>query len=574
MRYSKYMKLLTNHFVKSEARETTIEYLANLFDCSERHAKTIINYLDKEKFVDWKVKRGRGKKPKLKLHYTFDGILLEEAKHYIKQEKYQEGFSIMEQLEKSSQTEFQEWLNTYLGLMKKTETNQDLDVLRYSFYETKLQMDPLQIRSRHDGHMVQQIFDRLVEFDPKSGKLTPRIAHHFESKDGMHWIFYLRKGVLFHHGRELNSADVKATFERFPSTNRFMKNVKEITCASDYVVVFQLKEVDFMFPRYLSSIATSIIPVEMLEKKKKFSDNPIGSGPFQLTEQDKEIIRLEVFPRYYGLRPWLDRIEIIKTPASFQHEETHPLLLSAPNTSWKEVKVVEEGADFIVFNCAKKGPLQDQNIRAQISEWINPQTFCLEGEVVAHSFHTKVSAEQKTPVIDYSVQPVHLDMELLIGAQQIREGVNHEREALILKEQLENAGISTKVEIVNATDFKNPVVIHKYDILVSGVALSEDHLLSSIITLTSSQLALYHCLSDEMRGYIMEQERRLKETKDERARWDIYFEMEIFLKEQHLLFFLNHRSHNIFKPSNSTYMNIELDSNGRIDYRNVWQRIE
>ena len=45
-------------------------------------------------------------------------------------------------------------------------------------------MDPLYTISRHDAHMVQQIFDRLVEYDFKSEQLLPRIAHHWESPDG------------------------------------------------------------------------------------------------------------------------------------------------------------------------------------------------------------------------------------------------------------------------------------------------------------------------------------------------------------------------------------------------------
>lgn len=574
MKYVKYMKKLTRNFVKNETRETTIEYLAEMFDCSERHAKTIINYLNRESFVEWEVQRGRGKKPKLLLNYSYDGILFEEAKHKVQQEKYQEAFTLVEELEKSQQEEFQGWLNNHLGIVERVEPNQELDILRYPFYETNLKMDPLLITSRHDGHMVQQIFDRLVEF--AGNKLIPSIAHHFDSQDGIRWTFYLRKGILFHHGRELKSSDVKATFDRFPSTNSFMKNVSEIICVTDYVISFKLMKIDFMFPRYLSNMAASIIPVEMLGKDElKFRDFPIGSGPFKLTEHDGEKIRLEVFENYFGLRPWLDRIEIIKTPSSLQQAEAHPLLLSAPNTSWEEVKTMEEGADFVVFNCVKKGPLQNREFRARVFKLINPEAFFLESEIVAHSFHTKVSVEQEASSKEVSAlrESIDLDVELVIGAQQIREGVNHEREALILKEQLAAAGISSRIEIVNTSEFKHSDVMNQFDLIVSGIALFDDRLLSALISVTSSQLAISHCLSDEMRAVILEQERRLKETIEEAERWKIYFEMEEFLKAKHMLLFLNHRSHNIYKPGTSPYMNIALDSNGRIDYRKVWKRV-
>lgn len=573
MKYVKYIKQLANSFVKGNKEETTIQQLAEMFECSERHAKTIINYLDREKFVNWEIQRGRGKKPKLLLNYSYEEILLEEAKHDIKQEKYQEAFSIVEDMEKNLQEEFQAWLNNYLGIVERVDATQEIDILRYPFYETKLKMDPLLISSRHDGHMVQQVFNRLVEFDGST--LRPSIAHHFESEDGIRWTFYLRKGVLFHHGRELQSSDVKATFDRFPSTNSFMRNVQEIACVSDYVITFQLMEIDYMFPRYLSNIAASIIPIEMMEKdERKFRDFPIGSGPFKLTEHDGEKIRLEVFENYFDLRPWLDRVEIIKTPTSLQQEETHPLLLSAPNTSWEEVETMEEGADFVVFNCTKNGPIQDRKIRAQIIESINPDAISLEGEIVAHSFHTKVSVQKEAFTAKDSTNRHSIDInaELVIGAQQIRNGVNHEREALILKEQLAEVGIASRIEIVNTSDFHKSEVMNQFDLIVSGIALSVDRLLSALIAITSKQLAISHCLTEDMQEVILKQERRLKETIDEGKRWKIYFEMEEYLQEQDMLIFLNHRSHNIYKPRSSPYMNIELDSNGRIDYRKVWKR--
>lgn len=41
------------------------------------------------------------------------------------------------------------------------------------------------------------------------------LAHHWESNDdGTQWVFHLRKGVRFHHKRELTAHDVVFTFNR------------------------------------------------------------------------------------------------------------------------------------------------------------------------------------------------------------------------------------------------------------------------------------------------------------------------------------------------------------------------
>lgn len=573
MKYIKQMKLLTHYFKKQEEVETSITNLAEILNCSERHVKTIVNYLASQQFIDWKTQRGRGKKPRISINFSAEEIQLAEAREYVNFAKYQKAFRIAEKLEPTEQAAFQQWFTEHLGIIKNNLLEKDKDILRYPFYETKLQMDPLFMISRHDAHMVQQVFERLVEFNPATEEITPRIAHHFESEDGKHWTFYLRKGVLFHHGRELTSKDVKASFSRFVSGEPLVKNIESICCISDYVITFKLKQTDYLFPRYLSTSKASIIPMDVLLKNEAaFQSFPIGSGPYRLVCNDEELLCLEVFESYYGLRPWLDRIEIIKAPSQFQSEQKHPILLAAPNASWEKVMTMEEGADFITFNCRKEGPMKDKNFREILYHVIHPEEFCLPDEKVASSFLTKKSAQHKISVQKGSVKGVAFNRELVIAAQQIREGADHEREAKILKKQLNNAGIPARIELVHATDFHKTQVFNKYDLFVSGIALSHDRLLSIIAAIQSNQVPIYQCLSEEMKGYIDEQITKMMSVENEEERWNCNFAIEDYLKANHALLFLNHRSHTVYKSENGPFLNIELDSNGRIDYRKVWKR--
>ncbi|MUK88876.1 hypothetical protein GMD78_10775 [Ornithinibacillus sp. L9] len=576
MKYMEYVRILTTYFTKNVQVETTIAQLARLFNCSERHTKSIVNYLDQHNWIKWEVQRGRGKKPKLTLFVQSDDILYQEAINKVGSEKYQEAFRLLQQMDSMYQDRFQTWFKKVLGISQtKTEDEEPLDVLRYPFYETMLSMDPLTIMSRHDSHMVQQIFDRLVAYDPKSDKLIPQIAHHWETVDGIRWYFYLRKQVMFHHGRELTSNDVKATIDRLPKYDVIKKNLVTIEIRNQTVIIFKLKETDYLFPRYLATMKASIIPIEMVEQNEiNFRKKPIGSGPYQLTRHDQEKVQLDVFLDYYGYRPWLDRIEIIKTPEKLVGNQSHPFLLSAPDSSWKGIKVQEEGADYITFNCRKDGPLKNIYYRRLLCNLIDEKEFCLhsnhENESVAHSFLTERSKEKtsKTKVHDN----VNEDMFLQIAAQQIREGVNHKREALILQSQLERAGISSSVEIVNAQDLGNPQVLNKFDIVVAGIALTEDRLLSVLTAIQSSQLTIYPSLNEQMRNEVDQQVSALKKLHDTTRQWQMYVAIEDYLKSNHAIFFLNHRTHTVYEPNNSQYMNIKLDSNGRVDYRKVWKK--
>ena len=64
------------------------------------------------------------------------------------------------------------------------------------------------------ARILQNIHDQLVTTD-ENLKIIPELAESFQvSPDGLSYTFNLRKGVKFHDGSDLTSADVKYSFER------------------------------------------------------------------------------------------------------------------------------------------------------------------------------------------------------------------------------------------------------------------------------------------------------------------------------------------------------------------------
>src|SRR5262245_53486907 len=75
-------------------------------------------------------------------------------------------------------------------------------------------LDPARIRDVYSLAVAQQIFDGLVEFDHTLA-VVPALAQFWKaSRDGLTWTFTLRRGVRFHHGREVTADDVVYSLTR------------------------------------------------------------------------------------------------------------------------------------------------------------------------------------------------------------------------------------------------------------------------------------------------------------------------------------------------------------------------
>jgi peptide/nickel transport system substrate-binding protein len=171
------------------------------------------------------------------------------------------------------------------------------------------------------------MFDNLIRHDPRdSGKtIIPDLAHSWEiSEDGKVYTFHLRKGVEFHDGAELTSADVKATFDRIAKPPQgisiprsvLFRAVGEITAPDKYIVQFKLAE-----PRSSSFMMAAIASGwNVIVRKKTLEDNNYnlrkvldipGTGPFRSVKYvENETRVMERNPNYWnkGL-PYLDGVQ-------------------------------------------------------------------------------------------------------------------------------------------------------------------------------------------------------------------------------------------------------------------------
>ena len=147
------------------------------------------------------------------------------------------------------------------------------------------------------------IFSRLLTIDDDL-RVVPALATHWEQPDHRTYLVHLRRGVRFHDGRELTSADVVYTFSSFldPSFVSGWKGayrlLRSVDAVDRYTVRFSLSEPFASFPSNL------VMPVVPAGSGAGLSTYPIGTGPYRFVSAAvDDHVTLEAFPEYYDGPP-------------------------------------------------------------------------------------------------------------------------------------------------------------------------------------------------------------------------------------------------------------------------------
>jgi peptide/nickel transport system substrate-binding protein/oligopeptide transport system substrate-binding protein len=189
-------------------------------------------------------------------------------------------------------------------------------------------LDPGRISDIYGRSVSQQIFDGLVQFD-QTLTIMPALAQFWKaSRDGLTWTFMLRKGIKFHHGREVTAEDVVYSLARLldpragaPDLFSSIRGAQEfregrtshvagLLAPDRYTVQVVLTEARAPFVSVLAVGHAKIVPRDVVEQQGNgFGTQPIGTGPFRFVrwERGKEIV-LAANPDYYDGPPRLSRI--------------------------------------------------------------------------------------------------------------------------------------------------------------------------------------------------------------------------------------------------------------------------
>lgn len=177
------------------------------------------------------------------------------------------------------------------------------------------QLDTSSTTSDASSH---QLYDRLLDFDPDSGRIVPSLASSWlVTNDGLTYVFQLRKDVVFHStayftpSRTFNADDVIFSLDRwrlrshpyhYVSGGRYpyfeslglAQNIASVERVNGYRIEITLKRRDSSF---LSNLATDFAVILSEEYAAQLAEDgtpskidqlPIGTGPFKFVSYRKD----------------------------------------------------------------------------------------------------------------------------------------------------------------------------------------------------------------------------------------------------------------------------------------------
>ncbi len=266
-------------------------------------------------------------------------------------------------------------------------------------------LDPHLAADEVSGVLTEMLFDSLYSYD-QNMQVVPAIAERLpeQSADGLVFSIPIRRGVRFHHGRELTAYDFVWSLERMLSPDlhtrgvphymlivgmadyqaRRAKHVLGIVATDRYRVNITLQKPDQSFVHKLAMRFTSVLPKEVVESRgPRFAAAPIGTGPFMLDHWERGVrLTLKRNPHYYVRDlPYVDAIvfeEDIKREAAllrFRNGEVDIVSRVPPpdkallqTEKWRKHMAISPRADvYAILMNAEMPPFDNVHVRRAVA---------------------------------------------------------------------------------------------------------------------------------------------------------------------------------------------------------------
>lgn len=276
-----------------------------------------------------------------------------------------------------------------------------------------------QMNNTNDVYL-RAVYSQLVRRDANN-ELVGDLAESWEvSEDGCTWTFHLKQGVKFHSGKELTSADVKASYDRLLDeenpvryTSLAAGYISECKVVDDYTVQLTTPSPIAPFLANLTHRSNLILNADYIEKYGTelglTAESVDGTGPYKLAswDRDQEMV-LERFDDYFGGAVPTKTIDILIVSDANARQvalETGEVDMTTVATS--EVPALKQnpdlniittesiGAHGLQFNCANEY-LKDTRLRQAVS-------YAIDRQAIIDALYSDIGEEACTAPVNPNV---------------------------------------------------------------------------------------------------------------------------------------------------------------------------
>ncbi|EKE19237.1 MAG: hypothetical protein ACD_9C00074G0004 [uncultured bacterium] len=378
--------------------------------------------------------------------------------------------------------------------------------------------------SEADGDLVQLVYSGLFKYD-KEGHIANDLAESYSvSEDKKEYTVSLKKGALWHDGKEINAEDVFFTFSilqdpSYKSPLRQSLLGVDIRLVDDYTIVFSLSN---PYTGFLDNLTVGLLPKHIWENiaPEKFALaennlNPIGSGPYVFSTLQKDsggnilTLQLAAFKNYYDGSPYISKITFNFYPddetliAAYNKKEIMGMG-SIPPENIKNIKN-EKSTNIneliipryfsVFFNQTKNVALANDVVRDALSKSVNRQEII---DTILHGKGMVLTSPIFAQMEGYSNVDSQANIEQAIKLLEEAGWVMDENEkvrmkdsvklefelvttdwpelnqtAELLKNQWEKVGAKVNIKVLAVSDLQqNYIRTREYDSLLFGQAIS------------------------------------------------------------------------------------------------------
>ncbi|MEF3088359.1 transcriptional regulator SgrR [Enterobacter sp. 10-1] len=340
---------------EGRSQETTLNELAEMLSCSRRHMRTLLNMMEERGWLTWEAEAGRGKRSKLAFLYTGLALQQQRAEDLLEQDRIDQLVQLV-----GDKAAVRQMLVSHLG----RSFRQGRHILRVLYYRPMKNLLPGSALRRSENHIARQIFSALTRVNEENGELEADIAHHWQQLSPTHWRFFLRPGIHFHHGRELEMEDVIASLQRSNALPLY-SHIERIVSPTAWTLDIHLTQPDRWLPWLLGQVSAVILPREW-QSMENYSAMPIGTGPYAVARNNQNQLKIHAFDDYFGYRALIDEVNVWVLP-EIGEESNGGLTLQGTTQSEKAVESrLEEGCYYLLFD--SRSPL---GANAAVRQWLS-----------------------------------------------------------------------------------------------------------------------------------------------------------------------------------------------------------